>query len=600
MARLNGYLLSAGMLEEAKRILENTKGDGLLKYAIRRPQLFPGYRLDKGRAKQIRTRLQELLGSSFEIDSDLQRMLAVQGLTQSLLTVLSEMAIEVFAKELMAAFGKDRVLLALLLDSRENVVKIAGAFLEREEDAPPLPSREEAIQGIREGLGPFFSHMKEFISGDSPPRREPVLSPSDKNEKETKVKELGERLKQKMEEEEKLQKELKALRKEKAVYKGRWEQVSAEMAEKARRIDDLDRLLKESRSKNERAEKDLAERVHRLSDEKVQQLKETWLAVPLKVTDHLERTAGRTENLLDRVDRALKWQLRDTHYSNVTQLRQQHLKLQEALGKVREARLHCLNPIKELGLLEKELLQELGEIEEVLAPPVPHEDYSATALHGEITKASSLERLDDLSELLFRLQGEGLLRPENVQVLNSACTTRAALLYDSFPYDPLLKSRFLSSDSVSILRWALKLQKPVLVLVDGYNVLLGLPHYKEFLDQKGRPGERARERLLRSVKRLFNHYRGCDAHVYFDGTAAAEEKVTENVKVVFCGSRNKDEHRADEAICGYLEFASRNPSYAVTTIVVSGDRELCREASHLGAMTLSPDLFYNSFLQNTE
>ena len=123
-------------------------------------------------------------------------------------------------------------------------------------------------------------------------------------------------------------------------------------------------------------------------------------------------------------------------------------------------------------------------------------------------------------------------------------------------------------------------REPEIVLVDGHNVIHGLP--AKYAKPSGNSGADIRERgrLAQDIARRFERTPQARVQIIFDGPRHQETCVVPNVTVVYSGGLGQ--HRADDCILERIVFFKREfPEMRLT--LVSDDVALCVKAEKKGA-----------------
>ena len=134
------------------------------------------------------------------------------------------------------------------------------------------------------------------------------------------------------------------------------------------------------------------------------------------------------------------------------------------------------------------------------------------------------------------------------------------------------------------LQRAVEENQPLIVILDGHNVVHLLPEFFEDSYSDGVPGKATREKLVSSVCRIFESADKCKVDVFFDGPSPSTQMHAPHIREVYSGGGNA-EHRADNAIVEYLEFCCRQMS-AMPRILVTDDRDLRAEGDRRGALSM--------------
>jgi hypothetical protein len=94
--------------------------------------------------------------------------------------------------------------------------------------------------------------------------------------------------------------------------------------------------------------------------------------------------------------------------------------------------------------------------------------------------------------------------------------------------------------------------KPTLLLLDGHNILFGLPDLFAAEYENDHPGKKARQKLTGIVEKLVSQRPNIAAKICFDGPSAEVMRVRSNLEIHFSGGNGRD--RADELIVSRLQF----------------------------------------------
>jgi len=539
------------IVAELERDIDGLANGPLIRFAAARAGDAAGEVSGEPRAAAIRTRLKERLRAN-GLDADLASLLACHGANRELVAVLSAEALDLFFSELLGLFGRDKILAAMLVDPREAVRGLALRHLESA--AGGKLSRREAKEGLARGLAPFLRHVRAFM-----PERGRSAGTTDK----------GRRAARPTKKEKALQTKLEAVTREAESCRSRLEREKKACAE-------LRRALREAEGKNAvlRQEWEDAVRleVHRRMESEVR----GWL----RSARDLERRAEAAgvgddgRDVLARIDEALEAQEKtDRHYGNRRRLIRRLRALESGRRRLVEAARTALNPLPGLAALVSDIDREIDEIRRRLGA-CSSGDPLAERLLLRLNDAADLDELERVAAQVRRLRGDGLLPPAAAADVEERLDALRGRLYDRYrPAPPA---------GPEILRLMGDKYGGALLLLDGYNIILGLPElFGRDLEEGGRPGAQARERLLAAVDGACRAL-GAEADVFFDGERAAERGYSPLVREVFSGGGGSEmPDRADLAIIAHLE--NRLPEAGRREVIVSNDRELRARGLELGA-----------------
>ncbi len=245
------------------------------------------------------------------------------------------------------------------------------------------------------------------------------------------------------------------------------------------------------------------------------------------------------------------------------------LTLREAEGKLLAAGAEALNPLPEMTPLLAELQAEISRMEGLL-----DEQRLETAvtkrLAALIRQADNQGALARVKALMQELMECGCLSQEEGRTLYQAYHDCLGRLFDRFAPAPLPVTR--ETDPALIVTRGVSGVGRFHWLLDGYNILFGLPEFFAEGFAEGRPTARARQLLLTMVDQRLAGSASL-AEVFFDGAERHQENFSPRVRVVYSGGGESIvRNRADQAILDWIE--SQPLTTDLTTIVVTNDREL--------------------------
>ena len=159
-------------------------------------------------------------------------------------------------------------------------------------------------------------------------------------------------------------------------------------------------------------------------------------------------------------------------------------------------------------------------------------------------------------------------------------------------YSPILKRN--CDDSLAIPAWrlvsAVNKNKPLLLLLDGYNVISHAPETFARSYEQGRFRNKARNRLAEIVAGAFCLKPCVSVQIYFDSHVPSEQMVSPNVLVKFSGG-GREAHRADNAILSYIDFRCCDDDKALEWIITD-DYSLAQKAAFQGVLHTSVQDFW--------
>lgn len=479
------------------------------------------------------------------------------------------------------------LLAALLLDSRSRVQDLAWEILQDPERCPrecaPFSPSPEAGQPPPEDAPGELSSPTPSLS--------PSPSPSPDQERsrrklERQLRDLEQDLRRQASAARKLDRKLQGAREER-------DRAQQERREAEERLGDLESRctrLQQDLTTRERELRDLEARLEQAVAEGVREglaaRRRLWLVAP-RETAPVPLAPG--ADLLEAVEETLERQAQeDRHAGHRRQLEERRGALVKALGRVQEARAQSLRPLPELLPLSTRLGEEIEEITRRLGTgPGENKASPLGELAARLNEAESGEALAHLHDLVASLEEARALTASQARELYQVHERVMTRLYEAHP-----ESRPVAEDQSPswVLRCALDgMPAPggqgLLVLLDGHNLLYGLPHlFGPHYDPDGHPRRRAREALVESLRGLVRERCLAEFRVFLDSAERSEVDHGPHLKEIFSGGGEGDQ-RADQAMLRYLEF-HRLEFPDTPSLLVTDDRELTARARELGARSL--------------
>jgi hypothetical protein len=574
----DGFAIPEALLRELAGIVDQVKNGPLLALVKLVPALGRGLRPTAASAKFIRKRLAALIADPGHLTDELRYFLAQEGFSGQLVVVLSARVLKECLPELLAIYGRERLLAALLVDSRPEVRQLAMDYCRGDDwQTRPLPDAQTATASLVEGLQPFLETIAP-LRGESAPGGDGVDSESRKAEREgarQKIAALEERLRQARDFEKTERKREEKI----AAGQRREADLEAKLTRERQLRLTAETALAQARAALEALGEAQEEAVRSRVEAEMQSVVREWLAAPLRLDQAMEEpTTGSGADILDRVRSALALQTeRDRHFGNRRQLRQRLAELRQAEESLLQAASEALNPLPELVTLLTELQGEVARLEEILGEPGQTNPITQR-LTALIRQADSQEGLARVKRLLHELSASGCLNRAESNALYQEYHQCLGRLFDRFAPAPLAASQE-CDPAVTVIKGVAG-ECRFLWLLDGYNILFGLPDLFSASYQEGRPAAKARQLLLSLVDRRLTGS-GSLADVFFDGEVSQQENFSPRVRVVYSGGGGtRVRNRADQAILDWLE--SQPQTADLTRVVVTDDRELADRCQALG------------------
>jgi hypothetical protein len=526
-----------------------------------------------GNASALRLRVRQLITGTQTISGALRLQLARRSRSHTLTRLFSPEALAECRHALASLLGDQVLLVALLLDDRPDVRAKAEEWLRA---TPPFLtlSPDEAASKLRD----TFSGLTELL-GAAPAEGVAVTREVWREQKEK----LDLRLRDALEQNRRLKgvddrlanaaSELKASRE-----KADATQTKLALTEKALR--EKTRVSAETAAELERETARREERLAAALDVALAREFHGWLAQARAVRAEAA-DAQPAADLLVRADAALRAQGEvDRHSSNRAILRDRLIRLMDTHETVVSTLRNALNQSADLKRVEGELAAEIARLRRVLEPDAactPLEDALVNRIHA--AAGNDLPHLRDLPDQMASLR---LLDDDALTRVRSAFQKRlAAVQAVGVAADPRTEER---QGAVSLLGRALAGQTPAILLLDGHNILFGLP--ARYSPPRGGALSDAdkRNRLTADIVRLTAPNPAVRAWIVFDGPKRHDTQAAANVRVTYSGGTG--EHRADSVILDNIRFfTSTSPETAV--LLVSNDADLCTAARRLGAQAIA-------------
>ena len=607
MATIDDFSLPPEIITEMKKMIEEAPDDAILSYVEATPKLAKGFRPgSKKSVDPLRKRMMRLLEQDREVDTFLMGVIASSSRIGMLTTRLSNLAVIELMPALAQLYGRNHVLAALLADYREEVRDIGIGIIEDD-----FPLEQVDAEESRETLFTHFEPMlaalddsvdREEAKGGKPTGTQAPPPPARKGEIEKlrkQVADLENKLKKQADcarNEKALRKKMDALNQQKQKLEKELRELKKLAASEKSNNRDLKAQLKQAREQTASLEATISGRISEGVRTELESLRNRWMLKPLAVEKEAEaiRETGGADELLAGVESILKRQAEvDRHSGDLATLRERIERLNAALQKVRTAMAEALHPLPELGRAESSLTRELSSLETLVrGKPAPQGDFVARML-ARINAAESEEELVELQEFLGKLNELDAFSPPELQELYSCCHNRMSIVYAAFT-PKVVRSKRYPKDPVWRLINDVEKNRDIVIILDGHNVAHLLPNLFGDSYEDGIPGAATRKLLVQMMVKALKGAAKCQAHVFFDAPSPGRHQPSENVWEVYSGG-GQAEHRADKAITQYLEYCCQTMS-AMPRLLVTDDRDLRARAVELGAKFM-PVPQFGAFLE---
>lgn len=542
-------------LEEALAAVPEAE---LERFAAQRKLLGGGYR--KGHPAVLRALVANALRARLPAcDPEAAAFLRAHLPEARLLSMLSRKVLDTRRAQLMAFLGKARFLLALAADAREDVRARVPEMMATQ--GAELPEAEAAGDLLAQAFAPVVR-----LGG----------GPAARDRDRDRIAELRQRLdeaeKERREERRKLEGEMQA---QTAEWKSKLATARFGIDERQKQIDRLTAALEREKSERDR-------RVNELLAERQIRLFQGWFKPCLEAEAIL---AEPDTSLLARAEEAIERQGRlDRASANRAKLIRRLSETEEVLARVDAALAGAMVRHPDLVDVRARLQTERDRLREAIGRP--EADPLVAALAARIAAATEADYEPTL-EILRQGERIGLIGKAAAARLRQAFHRRVATWNLGLPEaakDVEAALTALEEESVAAERRnpalvaALRGTAPLMLFLDGHNVLNGIGRYRQ---RRGMPltHEEARTRVERDAAKLLCNLPQTFGHVVWDGAEMSQHAAADNVLVHYSGGQG--EHRADRYILDQLRFYRERTD--VPLVLVTDDNGFAGEAQRLGA-----------------
>lgn len=525
-----------------------------------------------GNTAVLRLRIQQLASGSQEISEPLRRALARRSRALALTRLLSPEIVSELRHALASLWGAPSLLVALLLDPRSEVRAKAEEWL-KSGQAFPACEPAEAQQLMREA----FASLTELL-GAAPAAGVPFTREAwhtQKEQLELRVRDLSAQNRRLQGVEDRvagLNRQYKACEEKLEATRQKAEAAEQALRQKTRECEETAAALARETSRRE-------ERLTAALDLALAREFHGWLAHARAV--EAAAAADPHADLLVQAQAALKDQAEiDRHSGNRQRLTDRLAQLEAAHRNAASALRNALRQSPELKRVAADLATEIQRLKHVLepdAPATPLEEALATRIHtAPDNDLPRLREWPDLAESLHVLDSAAAERLRNAFRKRLSATQAVGV-----PPDPATEQR---QNAVSLLGRALAGQAPAILLIDGHNVLFGLPVRYNPARGGALNDSDKRKKLTADIVRLTAPNPAVRAWIVFDGPTRHDTQASPNVRVTYSGGTG--EHRADNVLLDNIRFF-KTASPETTVFLASNDHDLCEAARKLGAQSVA-------------
>ena len=537
-------------------------------------ELFNGLKQDKPNVDLLRQRVLAKMHLK-NLPPPILTLIRTATLSNSLIQVLSEKALNEGLPALFERFGITPILASMLLDEREEIRELANTELSKPIKNIDKIKKEDSFK-IK--FGPFLDVLRPVLFDQpyQPPSQQntnvnPVTETLTKDQIENQVK-TSTLFKQTLRERSALEASVKIITAERNKFK-------KESDEKSNQITELsDQVI----SNNANLQKLIAEGVadglnHRVAP---------WFESTQKLTSidkNLINPIAVAINLIAQQESADK---RFGIRSNIKKEIDEARKLQE---KLKNAQVESLRPLAGLGEAVRSLASHIENLEKLLTSSALEPTNSVLKLL--LKELQTIKTLDELNikkkciEKTMAMDSWGIELCKNAYALVEREALRIYLSHQDL--STIDKNDAPVETPQQHIEYCLRNAKPLRLMIDGHNMLPKIKPFiggQYFTEGKG-PSIAGRKLLIDRVKALTDRHPLIEADVWFDGPIKEDWTETENLRVWFSGGKGSD--RADKKILEglqSLDFLNKNEF----RFLVTEDRDLLHKARALKVIGVSP------------
>ncbi|MFO0106850.1 MAG: hypothetical protein ACK52H_06205 [Burkholderiales bacterium] len=572
---LDEYPLSDEMLAFCKAAIEDMPEALLVSGARKLPDLFKGLKQDKPNTDLLRQRVLAKLQLKSPPPPILD-ILRTATLSESLIDVFSDKALQQGLPALMEHFGRLPILTAMLLDTRDSVRKMAHEQLAKPiKDAAKAKLQEQDTFKLR--FKPLLDTLRPVLQDE--PYQAPIPRPA-----ATTAKTATPALSKEQQERDilastpyrQLQKERNALVAERDKLQTLNTKLATDLAGQTSRANTLGSALEalQSQWRNSIAQGIADGLQHRLAP---------WLAP----TESLAQSLPANQNALERAQQVLTRQAQqDKRYGNRAQVTEELAQARSLLAALQTAQQESLRPLPQLAEETRSLATHIDTTQArlnqtSLQPQAPQ----LRALAQTLLTLHDIDALQNHKKALERTMLAEAWGLPLCQQAYALIDRQAMAIYAEHHPDP--KDIPPPVTPTQHLADCLLHARPCRLLIDGHNLLpklkplIGANYFKP---GQG-PNAQARALLIERVKTLTALHLLLQADIWFDGPDDQHWSETDNLRVWFSGGKGSD--RADGRILESLQSEVYRGTQT-TCLVVTEDRELLAQAQGRGAIGVSP------------
>ena len=561
--------INPDLLAFFKACIEVMPYPALVQGAKKSPELMQGLNQKQPNAEQLRLRIQARI-SAKKIAPEIIELLRTATLSESLISVLSEKAINQGFSSLCERFGHMPVVAAMTLDDRESVrakAQVEAANLNK------TTAKSKPDDPFISRFKPLLTVLRSAIEETpAPTALQTRTQPEQASLSAAKIDNLI-----------KSNSVFKQAIRERNEFKQTLEIATSDVQSLSTELDKTKHELQTVKRQLTKVEEAQDKRIAAGVSDALARRIFPWL----DQTELLSVQESSTDEPIKFAQNLIAQQVKvDQRFGTRTVKLGELRTAKDLLAQLKEAQLESLRPLPQLREAMLLVQEHIIKLEKVLN--LTSHLQNSDKLQDLQNQLSRIECLDELAHKKAAFENIAFREAWDQDSIKQALwlfNKEATRIYDKTTLlmgkDPAERMTALQHFQNCLLR-----AQPLRMLVDGHNFLFKVRPFvsPENYTAAGVPNEKARSLLVG----LFEHL--CEAHplveidVWFDGPIEENWTVTKGLRVWFSGGTGKN--RADEKIIESLKALEYQGAGSVT-MVVSDDGDLLAKAKKLNAVGLS-------------
>jgi hypothetical protein len=593
---LVGEAMHPASIAYFRALIEESIGSELIDAAKGIPDFSRGFRPGRVDEATLRKRALAAYGKSHSSTATLS-LLRNLSLQRSLISVLSEEALQVGEIPFTRYFGAVAFFSAMSIDPRPTVAELGQSGLKSIREEGQAKASDAAAKDIRKEFQPFFEKLRQITDAADGPRvpKQGTSNPADAAALRVGSNQTAGQLQKLVDG----SPTTRRLRRELTVSQGRLKREMESRQALESRIPALE-------EEGEAAKLALAQLRDQLQTEVSKRVADLFNK---RLGGLFGRTAQGTlpGNGLSRSDRGaiatakrvLEAQAQeDAHYGTRTALARELEEAKTLYAALQEASLESLRPLPDIPHALEGLSRLVSVIETRLGVDrlIPRQlSEPIKRFLFEVSAAQTISEIAQKREQLEAIRISNQWNSKDISTAEEALSNAALKHYADHLDDREHRDLDILANAspLNALRVALALNRAALIVIDGHNVLHQLrPIWGQHFE-RGKPGTRARQHLIALLSELCDIYHGVSVDLWFDSNSQEQFTVSSRMRVLYSGGSGSD--RADIAIAGALEHIEAHKNtlgerngITRALYVVSADRQVRASAKRFKALAMYP------------